>query len=48
VTDRVPDAAFYRDAAKTLHERLGIHHVTLQVEPAEGDVACRLAPEDVV
>jgi cobalt-zinc-cadmium efflux system protein len=31
-----------------LHERFGIDHATVQLEPTGETTACRLAPEDVV
>ena len=33
------DPGFYQAAQKTLHDRFGIEHATLQVEPGPGD-AC--------
>lgn len=43
-----PDDAFYADVSHELRQRFGIHHCTVQVERGDSDVACQLAPEDVV
>jgi cobalt-zinc-cadmium efflux system protein len=46
--DRQPDDCFYRDAAREMHDRFGIEHVTLQVENGDPDTPCRQAPDHVV
>jgi hypothetical protein len=33
---------------RELHERFGIDHATVQLEPSGDTTTCRLAPEDVV
>lgn len=40
--------AFLRDAAETLRERFGVHHVTLQLEPPDAPHECAHAPDGVV
>ena len=40
--------AFVVDVAKTLHDRFGIGHTTVQVERGEAGVGCRLEPDTVV
>lgn len=42
-----PGDAFLQDAAKEIEHRFSIHHVTLQVELADG-ASCALAPANVV
>ncbi len=46
--NRQPDDCFYRDAAREMHDRFGIEHVTLQVENGDPDTPCRQAPDHVV
>lgn len=46
--NRLPDDCFYRDAAREMHDRFGIEHVTLQVENGDPDTPCRQAPDHVV
>ncbi len=40
--------AFLSDACKAIHERFGIAHATLQVDPADAPHPCRLAAEEGV
>jgi cobalt-zinc-cadmium efflux system protein len=46
--NRLPDDCFYRDAAREMHDRFGIEHVTLQVENGDPETPCRQAPDHVV
>jgi cobalt-zinc-cadmium efflux system protein len=46
--NRQPDDCFFRDAAREMHDRFGIEHVTLQVENGDPDTPCRQAPDHVV
>ena len=46
--NRQPDDCFYRDAAREMHDRFGIEHVTLQVENGDPETPCRQAPDHVV
>jgi cobalt-zinc-cadmium efflux system protein len=46
--NRQPDDCFFRDAAREMHIRFGIEHVTLQVENGDPDTPCRQAPDHVV
>jgi cobalt-zinc-cadmium efflux system protein len=39
---------FLGDACKELHDRFGIEHSTLQVEPEDAPDPCRLAPDEMV
>jgi cobalt-zinc-cadmium efflux system protein len=48
VCPRGSDDAFLMDAAKELHDRFEIEHVTLQVERGDPGQACRLEPDNVV
>jgi cobalt-zinc-cadmium efflux system protein len=48
IPNRLPDDCFYRDAAREMHDRFGIEHVTLQVENGDPDTPCRQAPDHVV
>jgi cobalt-zinc-cadmium efflux system protein len=41
-------ATFVSDVAKELHNRFGVEHSTLQVEPPEAPEPCRLAPEETI
>jgi cobalt-zinc-cadmium efflux system protein len=40
--------AFLADVAKTLHDRFGIGHTTVQVERGDRGAACKLEPDTVV
>lgn len=40
--------SFLTDACHELHERFGIEHATLQVDPEDAPAACRLAPEETL
>jgi cobalt-zinc-cadmium efflux system protein len=39
---------FLADACTALHERFGIHHATLQIDPQEAPAPCALAPDEIV
>ena len=39
---------FLADACRQLHDRFGIHHSTLQIDPKEAPTPCALAPDEVV
>jgi cobalt-zinc-cadmium efflux system protein len=43
-----PGDAFLREACARLEKRFGIHHATLQIEIADTDAACALAPDHVL
>jgi cobalt-zinc-cadmium efflux system protein len=43
-----PGDALLGRAAQELHERFGIAHATIQIEVADTDEACQLAPEHIV
>jgi len=43
-----PADDFYARAARELHDRFGIEHVTLQVETGDSAHPCRQAPDEVV
>lgn len=42
------DACFLPDAARAIHEKFGIDHTTLQIEPPATTEPCSLAPEEVI
>ncbi|HEX3555451.1 MAG TPA: cation diffusion facilitator family transporter [Thermoanaerobaculia bacterium] len=48
IPNHQPDDCFFRDAAREMHDRFGIEHVTLQVENGDPDAPCRQAPDHVV
>lgn len=39
---------FLSDACKELHDRFGIDHPTLQIDPQEAPAPCALAPDEIV
>ena len=39
---------FLRTLDRELHDRFGIDHATVQLEPLEQERECRLAPNDVI
>jgi cobalt-zinc-cadmium efflux system protein len=43
-----PGDGFLRDACARLEQRFGIQHATLQIEIADTDATCALAPEHVI
>jgi Co/Zn/Cd efflux system component len=43
-----PDDAALNRMAQQLHHRSGIQHATIQIELADSDEVCVLAPEHVV
>jgi cobalt-zinc-cadmium efflux system protein len=42
------EPAFLGDVCKGLHDRFGIEHATLQLDPEEAPDPCKLAPEDAL